>query len=96
MKQPVLNDQFDGKPVVVLFDGKSKTARLYSRKIEGKTLSIELADGKFTDKETGSTWDPTSGKAIEGKLSGTYLQAQPAIVSFFKAWKTFHPKSVFK
>jgi hypothetical protein len=93
LKVPALNDTFDGQPVVVLVDKGSVTARLYSRKVKDRELTFEASGGKIKDKETGSTWEPVTGRAVDGSLKGTYLNALPAIVSYRLAWQEFHPKS---
>jgi hypothetical protein len=93
VKVPAINDTFDGQPVAVFFDKDSATARLYSRKVKDRELTFEVSGGKIKDKETGSTWEPVSGRAVDGSLKSTYLNALPAIVSYRLAWQAFHPKS---
>jgi hypothetical protein len=92
-KAPALNDTFDGRPVAVLFDRDSMTARLYGRNVKGRELTFEGRAGRIKDRETGSTWEPATGRAVDGPLQGSYLQALPAVVSYRKTWQTFHPKS---
>lgn len=91
---PARHDDYDGQAVLVAFDVKSFTPALYRRTFNGRLLSFEIKEGKLVDSETGSTWNPISGRAVAGKLKGGHLTALPAIVSFAKAWKTFHPESV--
>jgi hypothetical protein len=52
-----------------------------------------MKEGKLTDEETGSTWDPGTGRAVSGDLDGKYLTAMSAIISYRDVWKRFHPKS---
>ncbi len=56
----------------------------------GVPLSFRAAGGLFIDEETGSTWDVT-GKAIEGELTGTKLEALPHLDTFWFAWSAFRP-----
>lgn len=93
LRDPVIEDQWEGKPVVVLFDRPSMTPRLYSRKLDGKKLTFQAAKGKIMDKETGSTWDATTGRALDGSLAGKSLPALPAIVSYRHVWLRFHSHS---
>ena len=45
------------------------------------------------DTETGSIWSRRTGVAVDGPLKGTSLENQVGIVSYARAWKTFHPDS---
>lgn len=92
-KSPTRNDTWNGQPVAVLFDRDSVTARLYSRKVKDRELNFEASADRIRDRETGSTWEPAMGRAIDGPLKGTHLQALPGIVSYRKTWQTFHPNS---
>ncbi|MDQ3044509.1 MAG: DUF3179 domain-containing protein, partial [Chloroflexota bacterium] len=47
-------------------------------------------DGRFTDAETGTTWDIT-GQAQEGPLAGRRLEAVPHTVVFWFAWAAAYP-----
>ncbi len=92
-KVTALNDTWDGQSVAVLFDRDSVTARLYSRKVKDRELMFETSGGKIKDRETASTWEPVTGRAVDGPLKGSQLEALPAIVSYRKTWQTFHPDS---
>src|SRR5262249_47443978 len=95
-RAPVMHVQWQGEPAVVVFDRRSVTARMYSRKLGQRTLTFEMKAGKLTDKETGSTWEPVTGQALTGPLKDQHLTAQPAIVSFRETWLNFHPNSEVK
>lgn len=94
-QQPVRNDQVAQHPVVAVYDSKSGTARLFDRKVEGKVLTFAVKDGKMLDRETASSWDQATGRAVAGPFAGKYLMAMPAIMSFRKAWEVFHPQSEY-
>lgn len=85
-----VNDEWDGRPVLAVLARPSHTARLYRREVGGKTLTFEMAGGKLTDRETGSTWEPVAGRAVAGPLAGRHLDALPATVSFRAAWRRFY------
>ena len=51
---------------------------------EGQSLTFEVRDGEFTDRETGSTWD-LAGRAVSGLLQGAQLPAVPSKTSFWFA-----------
>jgi len=94
IEHPVLNDTFDKTPIVILFESESKTASVYDRRVDGKTLTFKNEADRLIDQETGSEWNRLSGTAIRGTLEGTALKAIPAIVSYATAWMTFHPDTV--
>lgn len=89
-REQTINDSWQGKPVVAIFDLVSGTARLYSREIGGRELTFASARSEPTDQETGTTWDRLSGKAVTGPLSGKQLAPMPAFVSSRRTWQEFH------
>jgi hypothetical protein len=96
VRRNVIQDQLGDSMVVVLYDAASVTARLYSRELDGQSLTFTVDDENHPiDNETGTQWDPITGRGIRGKLAGKHLQALPAIVSYRKAWTKFHPDSRF-
>ena len=95
-KQPLLNETFAKKEIVVFFEPKSSTAFVYYRKLkDGKVLTFSQKTGTLIDDQTKSTWDATTGLAMAGPLKGKSLKLVPAIVSFKRTWKAFHPDSSY-
>ncbi|MBI3464337.1 MAG: DUF3179 domain-containing protein [Planctomycetes bacterium] len=88
-----INDQFSGKPVLAAFDRGSMTPRLYHRTLDDRVLTFRAVGDNIKDRETGSAWEPVTGRATAGPLAGKYLTALPAIVSYRRVWLKFHPKS---
>ena len=84
----VINDEFDGQSIVVLWTPGTASALdsreiaegrdvgssgVYSRHVGGRKLTFESAgDSHFRDRETGSTWT-ILGEAVDGELKGTHL-----------------------
>jgi len=95
IKQPVVNDAFAGKKIVVLFQKSSSTALIFERTLGGRTLTFGWVDGKLQDEQTHTLWDIASGVAISGELMGQALQPALGIVSYAKAWRVFHPNSTY-
>jgi hypothetical protein len=93
---PVVNDTFEGVPLLVLFNKESTAARVFRRDPDDDPLTFEVGDGNpMRDAETGSVWNAASGECVSGKLKGRTLRPLPGIVSFRKAWQQFHPDSVY-
>ncbi|MFT4638235.1 MAG: hypothetical protein ACI8T1_001554 [Verrucomicrobiales bacterium] len=86
----VINDVFEKGPIIVLYDPEGTGGRVFSRSLDGKTLTFRLAKDRIIDGETKSIWD-LQGKCMEGPLKGKSLKEIPAIPSFTKAWAQFYP-----
>src|SRR5215831_17002119 len=84
-KPGLVADTIDGKDVVVLWQGETRTAAAYhplatgTGKGEGKPKKVTLRrddkvrEAPFVDTETGSRWD-IAGRAVEGTLKGWTLE----------------------
>ena len=68
------------------------TVVVYSRVLDGITLSFKKISGKFKDIQTNSSWDIT-GFCYEGELKGKQLKIQPHSNHFAFAWLAFYPDS---
>lgn len=88
-----VNDEWAGRPVLAVLARPSFAARLYQREVGGRVLTFRMNGEQLTDRETGSTWEPVTGRATAGPLAGQTLAALPAAVSFRTAWRRFHPDS---
>ncbi len=105
-RDPVVELDVAERPVVVLFkDGvvsaldaaaitRSRdvgAAGAFDRRVSGCTLAfVPLRDGRFRDRQTGSTWDIT-GRAVAGKLAGTRLRPVVHDQQFWFALAAFLP-----
>jgi hypothetical protein len=68
------------------------SATAYDPRLGGRLLHFEAAPGGFLDEETGSRWD-VFGRALEGPLRGSRLQALPAVDHFWFSWAAFFPRT---
>lgn len=67
------------------------TAALYSRDLDGQTLTFKLDEnGIIRDEQTGSAWD-VFGRAVEGEFKGRQLDRLIAGPYFWFAWVAFRP-----
>ena len=69
----VVNDTFEGQPILVVVDPDSGSAAVYDRTLRGEELRFGPADGQLhvRDEATGSTWLKTTGEAVAGELQGS-------------------------
>ena len=97
--QPLVNDTFQGRAILVAFDPGSDTGVVYRREVDGRVLTFRTEDGgaltpaTMVDVETGTRWLVLTGQAFEGELAGTRLERVPANYSFWFAWKDFYPET---
>ncbi len=99
--QPVINDTWQGTPLLIVFHKESATGMVFQRSIDGKVLSFNLVgDMKeggdsllLQDTETGSRWSGWTGQAIEGPLKGRTLSQIPVTYAFWFGWKDFYPET---
>ena len=94
-KDRLVNDTLEAAPILVYLSEDLATARVFDRKLEGKTLTFLLVDGtRLQDEETGSSWNPDSGQAISGPLQGKQLPSMISTYSLWFAWKKYRPDTV--
>lgn len=93
-KEPVVNYEAGGEPILVVFDNNTGAGAAYKRELNGQILSFSQVEGTtITDSETNTTWDGLSGEAIEGALLGQYLSPIKNTSSFWFGWKDWYPET---
>ena len=86
-----VNDRLGEVPLLVYANSETRAAHIYVRRAGGRELEFAWRDGALTDVETGSTWDPGIGRAVEGELRGEVLKQVPHATAFDWAWADFYP-----
>ena len=92
--QPIINDFWAGKEILVVFDQISETAAVFERRLGDRSLSFQLVPRDsflIRDQETNSTWQALTGRAIDGPLAGEVLTRLTSHYSFWFAWSDFYP-----
>ena len=77
-KTPVINDSFNGEPIVVAFHEAQRTATAWGRIVQDRpvTFRAEFDSQKgflMVDSESDSRWDPLTGEAVDGPYRGARL-----------------------
>ncbi len=95
-RQPLVNDQVGGAPVLVVFSPTDASAVVFSRRVGNDLLTFTGLEQKagvwqMRDRETGSLWRALDGVALAGRYRGKRLDLLPATRAFWFAWKGFHP-----
>ncbi len=91
---PVVNDRFNGVPVIVVYSRDDGTAVAWQRIANGQELTFDdsgkkAADWFLRDRETGTLWSAVRGEAVEGRLAGARLEPishNPILVDRFRAF----------
>jgi hypothetical protein len=92
--EPIVNHLVGDVPVLVVFDATNASGVVFDRRVDGRTLTLEHADGfEIIDQETGTRWDGLTGMALEGELAGTQMMRIKSTHSFWFGWKDFYPQT---
>jgi hypothetical protein len=103
----VTNDEFDDRPLVILWqEGEASaldssdiaagrdvgTVGAFFSTLDGQRLTFEARDDTFVDLETSSTWN-ILGEAIDGELGGARLEPATFVRTFWFSWAAFRPET---
>jgi hypothetical protein len=72
---------------------------VYARKVKGRELSFDFAEGLINDnlliadRETDSVWSQMEGRAISGPLAGSALPVVPSLQVTWEFWRRRHPQT---
>ncbi len=91
-EKKVINDKLSDKKIVVWLDEELGVPKVFARELEGKSLTFEVMEDKFTDRETNTIWN-VDGEAVEGELNGKELERIVNQPIFWFAWAAFHPET---
>ncbi len=94
-QDPCLNETWQGEPLVVVLDPKSYTARVFSRCVGSRVLEFYWQGERWLDRQSGTGWDPVTGRGLEGPLRGAQLRQLEGFLSYSRIWAQFHPQSQF-
>jgi hypothetical protein len=104
-RERVVNDTVGGKPVVVLWAPGTASAldedavaagrdvgsaAVFSRTLDGRTLTFRSEGSRIVDEQTGSEWN-SLGHALEGELTREQLERVVSIDHFWFSWAAFRP-----
>jgi hypothetical protein len=87
----VVNDRVDGDPVVVFLGEDAVTALVWDRRIGERALTFTAEGDRIRDTETGTLWDPLTGRALEGALEGESLVPVVFTHALWYAWRNQRP-----
>lgn len=91
-----VNDVVAGIPIAVVIDPEDENRwRVFHREVDDVILTLARVDDRIVDEETGTVWDPISGRALDGDFSGSVLAVLPGFTSFESDARTFWPDAKY-
>lgn len=95
MSEGIINDSVNNRPIVVTVDPASKNHAVFSRRINGRTLTFQPVSSEsdeplMVDNQTGTTWHQISGEAVSGPLEGTTLNSMIAVSWRIDRWNAIY------
>ena len=98
-RQPVINDAFDGVPLLIVFDEETTSGMIFRRNLAGKIFTfkknlLRTTNGSLlADDLSQSDWEALAGRAVAGPMKGKKLEALPFTPSFWFGWVDHYPKT---
>lgn len=90
--RPVLNEEYCGQAILMVYDHEEDAALAYRRVVDEIVLTFrQEQDGKLVDEQTGTVWEPGTGRGISGPLTGSTLEPVDATLSCKETWRKFYP-----
>jgi len=90
------NDVVAGVPLAVVIDpAQNDRWKVFHRKVGDTLLTLSISDGVLVDIETGTSWDPGTGRALDGPLEGEILDSLPGFTSRQSDARTFWPDAKY-
>lgn len=96
----IVNDKFNGKPVVVTFCPLCGSGIAFDAEIDGAALEFGVSgllynsDVLLYDRQTESLWSQLEYKAISGPMVGKELTVLNTANTTWKNWKEKHPQTI--
>jgi hypothetical protein len=94
-----VNDQMPDGPIEVTWCGICNTGAVFRAELKGRLLHFDydsMVGGNevHKDRETGSRWQQSTGKAISGPLEGSVLDLYPFVRTTWKEWRRRYPSTI--
>jgi Protein of unknown function (DUF3179) len=90
----VANAELDQVPIAVFTTEDLTTTVVWRRAVRERVLTFTAVGDRMRDAETGTEWDPLTGRASRGPLAGRTLAPMSSVTGFWHAWQAQHPRTV--
>ena len=91
----VISDSVADVPIVAYRNPETGAIGVWRRRVGDAVLTFgeHARADRAKDRETGSTWDLLTGKAVSGGLEGKALTGVPHVPAYWFAWQDYHPRT---
>ncbi len=91
--QPMHQETWNNRPILVCYHDHSGAVTVFDRDVDGQILDFQWRGDRLTDHQTGSIWDPVTGRATAGPLVDRRLKPRAVthLRDFF--WRKYFPDS---
>ena len=91
--QPIHQETWNQRPILVCYQDHSGAVTVFDRTLDGQVLDFQWRDGALIDRQTGSRWDPLTGRAKDGSMVDRQMKpmAITCLRDFF--WQKYFPDS---
>jgi hypothetical protein len=96
----IVNEEFDGVPLVVTYCPLCRSGVVYDRRLDGRELTFGNTSALFDndmvmyDHQTNSYWWHIAGRGLVGELSGAELDPLPSSTTTWADWLERHPDTL--
>jgi hypothetical protein len=88
----VVNDVVGGWEIAVVIDpDDDQRWAVFSRRIDGGVVELEVRNGELVDIGSGTVFDPFIGRGVSGPLADQTLDRVPGFTAFRTDYVTFFP-----
>ncbi|MFW6075684.1 MAG: DUF3179 domain-containing protein [Chloroflexota bacterium] len=95
----IVNETFNGRPLLVTYCPLCGSAIVYEREIDGQVVEFGVSGELYNsdllmyDRETDSRWDQINGTCVIGELTGKRLTYYPSETMTWRDWQETYPDS---
>lgn len=93
-KMGAVNFFIGPSPLLAVHDPVLNVVRIYNRQIWADPFLFIMQNGKLIDLTTRSTWDPSTGRAIDGNMKGSSMKEYFGVYSMWFAWYSINPETL--
>ncbi len=92
-KNGAVNFFIGDSPLLAVHDMKLDVVRIFNRHVWDKPSLFVLENGQLIDIGTKTTWDASTGQALQGNMSGATMQQFYGIYSMWFNWYNINPET---
>ncbi len=92
-KQGAVNFFVGDSPLLAVHDMKLNVVRIFNRHVWDKPSLFVMQNGQLFDIGTKTTWDTSTGQALQGNMVGATMQQYYGVYSMWFNWYNLNPET---